>query len=157
MAKSKFEAQVTAWVRKTELRLEAVFRFSAQAVANEVRVPVGKGGNMPVLTGNLRRSLVASKVEMPTVEPGKEFPDKTENIKLVIAGAQIGETVFLGFQAAYARRMEYGFQGEDSAGRTFNQKGRGFVRLTAQRWPKIVREQARLLKSRVEARQAPEK
>lgn len=49
-----------------------------------------------------------------------------------------GETLYIGFQANYARRMNYGFVGEDSLGRTYNQSGFGFVEKAAARWPFIV-------------------
>jgi hypothetical protein len=99
---------------------------------------------------------MASTSELPTVKTGEdqEFADNDGQISLVIAGAQLGETVFLGFQAAYAMRMEYGFVGADSLGRYFNQQGYGFVRLTAQRWPEIVEESARKIQGRVDARAA---
>lgn len=132
-----FAAQVSEWAKAEIEREEAIFHEAAQAVANEVRTPVADGGRMPLKTGNLRRSLMASTADMPTIQEGKtEFQDN--GIELVIAGAQLGETVYLGFQAAYAARMNYGFVGTDSLGRTYNQTGFGFVDAVAQRWPQIV-------------------
>ena len=150
MAKS-FTAQIDAWAGKSEARMTAVFRSSAQAVANEVRQTVNEGGRMPIRTGNLRRSLMASTSAMPLIKSDAEFPDES-SFELVIAGANIGETIYLGFQAAYARRMEYGFVGADSLGRNYNQEGFGFVAAAAGRWQDIVREQTALVKSRVNAR-----
>lgn len=131
----KFEAQVSEWARQTEARLTATFRDAAQRVANETRQPVGAGGNMPVVTGNLRRSLAVSTVEMPQPRGGNERfeTDPGQNITLTIARAQLGQTVYLGFQAIYARYQENRY---------------GFVRLTAQHWPQIVREAAEAMKSR---------
>ncbi len=132
-----FAAQVSEWAKAELEREEAVFQTAAQEVANEVRVPVAEGGRMPVDLGNLRRSLMASISDMPTIQEGKtEFQDS--GIELVIAGSQLGDTVHLGFQAAYAARMNYGFVGTDSLGRTYNQAGFGFVDAVAQRWPQIV-------------------
>ncbi len=132
-----FAAQVSEWAKAELEREEAVFQTAAQEVANEVRVPVAEGGRMPVDLGNLRRSLMASTSDMPTIRADKtEFQDN--GIELVIAGSQLGDTVFLGFQAAYAARMNYGFVGTDSLGRTYNQAGFGFVDAVAQRWPQIV-------------------
>lgn len=149
MAQS-FAAQVGEWAAKSEKRVEAVFREATQALANEVRKPKAVGGRMPVDTGNLRRSLLASTTSMPVIREGQEdFPSNDGQIQLVIAGAEIGETVFLGFQAAYARRLEYGFSGTDSLGRTYNQPGNGFVRLAAQRWQQIVADAARDVQARV--------
>jgi hypothetical protein len=132
-----FAAQVSEWAKAELEREEAIFHEAAQAVANEVRTPVAEGGRMPLKTGNLRRSLMASTADMPTIREGKtEFQDS--GIELVIAGSQLGDTVYLGFQAAYAARMNYGFVGTDSLGRTYNQTGFGFVDAVAQRWPQIV-------------------
>lgn len=151
-----FSAAVGAWASKAEKRMLAVFRESAQAVANEVRIAKENGGNMPVKLGNLRRSLMASTSAMPSVRAGKDqkFQDNDAQINLVIAGAEIGQTIYLGFQANYARRMEYGFTGEDSLGRSYNQQGNGFVRLTAQQWPGIVADSAWKIQRRTEARAA---
>jgi cell wall-associated NlpC family hydrolase len=132
-----FAAEISEWARQTEGALETVFQEAALAVANEVRTPVAAGGRMPIRTGNLRRSLMASTSDMPSIKPEKtEFTDS--GLEMVIAGAELGSTVFLGFQAAYAARMNYGFVGEDSLGRTYNQAGFGFVDAVAQRWPQIV-------------------
>lgn len=153
MPQGSFGAQVGKWAAQTEQRMTAVFRDAAQTVANEVTTPTGSGGNMPVVTGNLRRSLMASTTAMPTLKSDEEeFSGNDGQITLVIAGANIGETIYLGFQAVYARRIEYGFKGTDSLGRVYDQSGAGFVRLTAQRWPKIVAASARKIKSRVVGR-----
>jgi hypothetical protein len=50
--------------------------------------------------------------------------------------------VYIGWQAAYSRRLNYGFAGEDSLGRTYNQSGYGFAEAAAAKWPQIVQEQA---------------
>ncbi|MEF2073486.1 hypothetical protein [Consotaella aegiceratis] len=148
-----FEAAVSAWAAKSERRMTAVFREATQSLSNEVRKPKSEGGHMPIVTGNLRRSLLASTSEIPTLKPGAEdFSENDKQITLTIAGATLGETIYLGFQAAYARRMEYGFKGQDSLGRTYNQAGNGFVRLAVQRWQAIVDEAARTIQSRVESR-----
>lgn len=150
-----FAAQVSDWASAELDRAEAVFQTAAQTVANEVRTPVNEGGRMPIKTGNLRRSLMASTASMPSIKEGQEtFNDS--GVELVIAGAELGETVFLGFQAAYAARMNYGFVGQDSLGRTYNQTGYGFVDAVAQRWPQIVTEAERTVRSRFEAGPAPQ-
>lgn len=139
MAKS-FEAQVSAWVHKSQARMRAVFQEATQKVANEVRKPKRDGGHMPIDTANLRRSLLASTSSLPQVRPGVTFPDNDSQITLTIAGADIGDVIYLGFQADYARAQEYG---------TENISGNGFVRLTAQRWPEIVAQAAREVKAKV--------
>lgn len=134
MARYTF-GNLNAWVQESEARLKAVARDAAQTVVNEVRKPKAQGGRMPVLTGNLRRSLMASTSQMPTMRPdGREFPDNEGQIELAIAGWELTETLYLGFQAAYARKREY---------------DNGFVSMTAQRWGAIVEESARSIQARV--------
>lgn len=133
-----FSASVNAWVRQSDARLQAVFRDAVQQVANDVRIPKAAGGNMPVDTGNLRRSLTASTVEMPrtTGNEKRTFDqDGITNITMTIAKAKLGETIYLGFQANYA---------------PFQEIKNGFVRLTAQRWPNIVQASATRIRQRVE-------
>src|SRR5690242_14307759 len=123
MAKG-FSAEVEAWVRKTDATMTDVFREASRGVAHEVTLPKDEGGHMPVVTGRLRRSLAASLDELPAVQwRAKDFPPNEGQIDAVIEGAEIGQTVFLGFQAPYAQKAE---------------RVHGFVRLTAQRWKQIV-------------------
>lgn len=68
--------------------------------------------NTPVVTGNLRASWHL-KIE--------------------------GESLTISTGVVYARRVEYGFVGEDSLGRTFNQAGRGMVQATVKAAPRIIR------------------
>lgn len=142
-----FAADVGAWAGKSEQRMTAVFRQAAQQVAETVKTTRDRGGHMRVKTGYLRASLMASTSQMPSInsmaKPADDAADNSyaedANVTLVIAGADIGQTIYLGFTASYARPREY----ED-----------GFVRLTAQQWPQIVEEAAKLIQSRVEARGA---
>jgi len=135
MAQS-FTATIENRVAAYRKRMETTFRASAQDIAEEITTPVAKGGNMRIKTGFLRASLMASTSMMPSIRPGNvPAPDAADNsfelddgqINLVIAGANIGDVIFLGFTAAYARPREY----RD-----------GFVRLAAQNWQQIVNRNA---------------
>lgn len=144
MAQQDFTAQVTAWVRKTERRMEAVFKESTQRVFTLVRTPVGAGGNMPVDTGFLRASFIASlnaPVEEITfnVDKSGSFGFSDGPVSLVIANAHLGQTIYGVFTASYARPVEYGANGRP---------GRGFVRLAAQQWPAIVQKVSREAQAR---------
>ncbi len=151
-----FAAQVSEWVKQEKEREAAVLRTAAQMVANDVRIAREAGGRMPVDTGNLKNSLMASTTAMPTVDQGeKEYPDNTGEIELIIADLSIGETLFLGFQAAYGPRMEYGFVGADSLGRIYNQQGFGFVAAAAQDWPQTVKRAEEKVRGRFEAGPSP--
>lgn len=129
-----FGAQVSEWVRQEKEREEAVFLTAAQMVANEVRETVPEGGRLPIDTGNLRRSLMASTASMPAVRGGDDQTFADSGVEMVIAGAKLGQTLWLGFQANYALRREFGFVGQDSLGRLYNEAGAGFVTAVAQRW-----------------------
>ena len=146
-----FSAQVDEWCRQTEARMLAVFRESAQRVISEMQKVGpsakspggGAGGAMPVDTGFLRASLMTT-LNQPTSQV--KFKDdaigayvwEEGQVQLVILAAKIGDSIYAVYTAAYARRMEYGFSGTDSLGRTYNQRGYGFVRLAAQKWQSIV-------------------
>jgi hypothetical protein len=65
--------------------------------------------------------------------------NETGATELTIATLGIGDTYWLGAQAAYVPRLNYGFTGTDSAGRTFNQQGKGWIEKHAALWPSYVR------------------
>ncbi|WP_367346450.1 hypothetical protein [Stenotrophomonas bentonitica] len=129
---SKFGAQVKAFAEKGKAMQLAIFRESAQRLMEEAGTPEGQGGRMPVDTGFLRNSRAASLDGMPS-DGGLDPP-------LVFAEMELGQTVWAGWTAKYAMRMEHGFYGEDSKGRTYAQAGKGFARAAAQRWDFIVAE-----------------
>lgn len=129
---SKFGSQVKAFAEKAKAMQLAVFRESAQRLMEEANTPEGQGGRMPVDTGFLRNSVAASLEGMPT--------DGAMDPPLVFAGMELGQAVWAGWTAKYAMRMEHGFYGEDSKGRTYAQAGKGFARAAAQRWDFIVAE-----------------
>lgn len=103
----------------------------------------GEGGNMPIDSGYLRASLMAStKMPKPrggAPEEGKTYSFDEGQVALVIAGAEIGDTLYAVYGANYARAVEYGHNGAPA---------RGFVRLAAQQWQGIVAEVAAEARSR---------
>ncbi|AVX04346.1 hypothetical protein MXMO3_01821 [Maritalea myrionectae] len=132
-----FSASISAWVKKSRQRIDAVARGSAQDVARGVTKPVAKGGHMRVDTGFLRASFMASTSSMPQINPYARPPSDApegsyspseDDVSLVIAGWDAGrEVLFLGFTASYAIPREY----ED-----------GFVRLEVQKWQETVNRNA---------------
>lgn len=128
-----FSAQVKAWGDKAKRNTGIVFRESVQSLARDVFY------RTPLVTGNLRRSLLSSGVAMPSVKPNVEFAtDPMGQVDFTIAGLDVGDTFYLGFQAAYARRVNYGFTGADSLGRMYNQPGQFFVEASAAKWQQFV-------------------
>lgn len=134
----KFEKQVDAWVLKSEKRLLAVFREGAKRVARETRKTRAEGGNMRVDTGFLRASFIASLNAMPKLdisglpEQGQTY-NQSNQVELIIAQADLKNTIYMGYTASYARPREY----KD-----------GFVRLAAQRWGVIIDQVVKEAKAR---------
>lgn len=123
--------------------LTALLRNSVQALAKEASTTIPNGGRLPVKTGNLARSVVVDN-KPPQIIEGLAKGDYS----LGIAAIKPGDTIYVGWQAAYSRRMNYGFVGADSLGRTYNQAGYGFAEATAAKWPAIVQAEAAKMGSR---------
>jgi len=134
-----FEADVNAWTRKTQARLEAVFKSSVQEVARQAQVPQEKGGNLPVDTGFLRNSGQAALNRMPSGDSfqdasdsaGKQVMDATA---VTIARANLGDAIIFGWTAEYAPFMEARY---------------AFMRTAAANWRSIVAREADRIKARV--------
>lgn len=124
--------------------LTALLRNSVQALANEAGNTIPNGGSVPEKTGNLARSAVIDTKPPQIIDVLATQKD----FSLGVADIKPGDTIYLGWQAAYSRRVNNGFVGEDSLGRTYNQAGYGFAEATAAKWPVIVREQAMKMKGR---------
>lgn len=127
-----FATQVREAADKIKARQQAIFRGSAARVLEHASVPKGQGGRMPVDTGFLRNSVRASTEGVPN--SGSTDP------ALAFARMVVGDSVTVGWTAAYAMRMEHGFAGEDKLGRTYAQQGNGFLRAAVQNWDAIVKE-----------------
>lgn len=119
----------------------AVFQTSAQFIAE------GIVDNTPVDTGFLRNSFIVSLQPLPPITSTIGSPTNPALANAAIAYAQLPDTIYMGFTASYAMRMEYGFEGADSLGRVYNQSGRFFVRNQVQRWPEYVTKAMRQAKA----------
>lgn len=126
----QFSATVGAWARKSEARMRAIFRESAQRTVSYAQERI------PVDTGFARASVRASLASMPPInkgfvgEKGATYSPNAGFVTGVIASAGIGQTIHVGWTAAYVLALEYGHS---------RQAPSGFVRLAAQRWPQTVR------------------
>jgi hypothetical protein len=137
MTKS-FQAQIDEWVAATKERTTAVFRESCQRLVTEMQKPTARGGNMPVDTGFLRNSLLGSTSSVPQMrDQGTATADQ---VVLTIASLDLGDTLYVGYTANYARHRHY----------MNTAKPGGMWRdLAAQRWQTIVNGAARDLQKRV--------
>ena len=134
----QFADTVDAWTKETEDRMRRVWVAAIDDLADTMNKTRANGGRLPHLTGTLMRSLLASTAgPIPMGEPGAKYAGT--DIGLTTAGLQLDQTIWIGWQANYAHRLNYGFVGEDSLGRNYNQAGAHFVEGAIADWPNIVR------------------
>jgi hypothetical protein len=137
MAQGRFTAHVSAQVARAKGLMLAVRNESVQRLIAIAQTPVAKGGNLPVDTGFLRASGVAtSDGSLPPLKGAPPAGDHKYSydvgaVTLVIAQANIEATIIFAYTAKYARAQEYGSRGR---------AGRRFVALAAQQWPQVVAE-----------------
>ena len=149
MAKT-FAASVRDWANRTKAAQDDVLRSSvedvmalASATQESWRTRTGPAqqGLIPVDTGHLRNTIASE------LNGGGEFAiDAKNDVSLTINAMEAGDVLHVAWTAEYARRINSGFSGTDSAGRAYNQPGVHFVERAADSWPDIVRENAEFLK-----------
>lgn len=130
---------VAEWARQTKERIEAVHKRSIEMLADEMTKTKPNGGRVPVDTGNLARSLLASQQAMPKTS---EQPSKGGDVAAMMLLLDPTRPTWLGYQARYARRLNYGFVGADSLGRVYNTEGNYFVEGAVAQWQQIVQKAA---------------
>lgn len=127
------------WADETIEVITDVFHDATASVVSIMSTPVQQGGPLPYRTGNLRRSLWVSTSAMPMVSTDNRAKfDEVQDYTAVIVSAPLGSTIYAGFRAPYGPRVNYGFVGEDSLGRFYNQSGYGFVEYAEMVWPSTV-------------------
>ncbi|WP_313237890.1 hypothetical protein [Delftia acidovorans] len=144
-----FAEMIGKWAAETEARTQAVYRRSVELLAEEMAKTKPQGGRVPFESGNLARSLVASTQGMPKTST---TPTAGATVGVVIATLKLNQPIWLGYQAIYARRQNYGFVGADVLGRVFNQAGSHFLEGAIDAWPQIVAQAAKETQDSVEAR-----
>jgi len=134
MAQQNFSAAVDKWVLETRQRMIAVFRTAAQFVVEDVIE------RTPVDTGYARASWTVS-LDGPMPMRGAQGDGyQAPPYSLSIAGADLGDTIYLSAVANYMGHLEYGARGR---------AGVGMVRLSAQAWPQHVAKAVAEAKARV--------
>jgi len=153
-----FGKQMAKITAKYKARMRATAREAVQDTVDIAQTAIAKGGKMPVDTGFLRASIVANVGSMPS---GKTQPtgNRKYSERQTVSGEPISvsllkwepgdKLLFIGWSAAYARRLEYGFSGQDSLGRTYNQQGMGFLRGAVELWPRTVDAAAKRVRKRI--------
>lgn len=128
---STFTAQIKAFTERTKEKLETVVKQSAQEVFSIAQTPKAQGGRMPVDTGFLRNSLIAEL-------NGAAVGGGADAYVLAVAGMDLGDTIFAGWTASYARHMEYG---------TSKTPSNFYMLSAAQQWQAIVARNAELVRN----------
>lgn len=100
-------------------KLELALAAGALLVANDAK------RNAPIVTGTLRRSIhIGGHTELtPDFTSGEGYDDIGGNVV-----GPAGATLLVGTDLAYAARIEFGFMGADSLGRTFHQAAQPYLR-----------------------------
>ena len=118
---------IVIWVAKVAESLEAVPRKAVRLLVEDARKPISSGGNMPVITGNLRNSVEISFIEVPPadleLDPEKQLKNPATRIFNTIDTITLGQRVRIGFRAIYAVDAE---------------NKHAFVGLAAQKWLQFV-------------------
>lgn len=127
----EFKAALAEWADKVGAQADAL----ARQVCQETGFRVVK--NTPIDTGFLRGSWQPSIGEIMT-SAKEAVTDSVADVALVCTGIKAGDVFYMTNNAAYARRIEYGFVGQDSLGRHYNQPPRYFVRDTVAKYREIV-------------------
>lgn len=119
--------------------MTAVFRESARRTISTAI------SYTPVDTGFLRASVRVSTQAMPQVDPGATggAAGGGGEYVMAIAGAQLGQTIYAGWTAAYGPFVEFG---------TSKMAPRAFVGRAAAQWPATVRQVSQELRTRVAGR-----
>jgi hypothetical protein len=133
-----FTADINKFISSSNDRIEAVFKQSIQEVIQEAQTDYNKGGFTPRDTSFLINSGQAAIGRVP-IGPDERPDDYTprdwdagETIT-TINRWRVGEALYFGWTANYARVMENRFM---------------FMRKAAQNWQSIVQKNARLIASR---------
>ncbi|MBK3745293.1 HK97 gp10 family phage protein [Paraburkholderia aspalathi] len=134
-----FSAQIDAWVAQTQKRMVAVFQTASQFVIedmiNRTRRDTG------FLAASVKVSMDGPAPMSRPLPPGsvKNQYHHDKHYTMIIAGAEIGGTIWATYTANYAVYREYGTQG---------QTGDAMVRLAAQSWPEHVKRATAMAKAR---------
>jgi len=140
MANKSFSASVRAFAGKTAMQMRDVFAESVQDVMDTAQLPKEKGGRMPVVSSQLRNS-VASGLNGSF---GATGPD---SYIVTLSEMELGDVARFAWTAPYARRIEFGFTGTDSLGRSYAQSGQHFVGAAAAQFPQFVATNAARIKT----------
>lgn len=132
-----FTAQIKDFADLTKRNMRYVAAESIQDVMEAAQTPQPSvkrtggtfiEGRIPVDTSDLINSLTVNGISGQA------------SYVTAIEGFEVGDVLRFAWTQEYAMRIEMGFVGTDSAGRTYNQAGRHFVSANAARFPQFVEQ-----------------
>lgn len=131
-----WEKDISEWEGRVVGGLEALARQSIQEVCDRVNTLTPR--DQGILVGSWNVSIGAMPADMKQVEPDLDGSQFSRRVALTVTNLKLGQSVFCANSAAYALRVNYGFVGQDSLGRNFNQKGQFFLERGLSAWSSIV-------------------
>jgi hypothetical protein len=132
-----FSFDVSRWCDAMRDRANQTFRVIATDAVNRVKELT------PVDTGFLRSNWTAVRNGDQQPVAGRVPPPEQ-----AIQDLRVGDVLIILNPTVYARRIEYGFVGEDSLGRHYNQSGHHMVAQTMAELPAIADATIRRLNGR---------
>lgn len=135
---AQFTADISRFIAKAKDKAREAASEAIQDIAEAVVEAT------PVKTGFLRASWYAALNGPALGQPGAA---NVGQLTITAADVQLGDVFYMNNGAAYAMRVEFGFVGEDSLGRKYNQPPRAFVRGTLDRAPMIAEAAAQRVAS----------
>lgn len=109
-----FTAQIDGWIAKSEAISLAVVQTASQALVEDATLEQSKGGHMPVDTRFLLNSMTGAIGSLPMgpSDPKEDDQGNVEATAAVISKLKLGDKLYLGWAAKYAKYMNarYGFK-----------------------------------------------
>jgi hypothetical protein len=125
----QFAVDVRNWVEKANGNVDAAYQATAMLALARVKQLT------PVRTGFMRASWTIVSGDSSAGMAGGE-----EGALETIANLKAGDAISLVNPAPYAMRINFGFVGEDSLGRHYDQKGRHMVEQTMAEMPALAQQ-----------------
>lgn len=121
-----FSAQVKQFTTDAKENTGMIFSRAIFMLERGIKTNIRKD------TNNMGRSVLVSTTAMPKVDTvlKEDYPE----ISFTVSPSHVGKPVWIGVQAIYAPRWEYGFVGTDSLGRTYNQAGDFTIQKEGAKW-----------------------
>jgi hypothetical protein len=131
-----WDKDISEWEGRVVGGLGALARQSIQEVCDRVNMLTPR--DQGILAGSWSVAIGAIPADAKQVKPDLDGSQFSRSVALVVTNLKLGQSVFCANSAAYALRVNYGFVGQDSLGRNYNQKGQFFLERGLSAWSSIV-------------------